>query len=159
MIDNFPNIDRLRLPENQIANQTSANSHRQSIPSKVLPVRGEFLKGPIPLSWLGAAAKLPGRAPLATALAIMFEVGRRRSSEIMLTTAILQRFGVARKSKYRALKRLQSAGLIVVNQLPHRNPVVTIVDINEKTLADPHRQDGTGTLDIGWEHDLTILHD
>ena len=89
----------------------------------------------------------------------MFEVGRRRSPEITLTTAILQRFGVGRKAKYRALKHLQSAGLIAVHQKPRRNPVVTILDIKDQTLADPRRQDGTGTVGTGLEDQQTNLND
>ena len=158
MIDTFPfpDLDRLRLPENQIPMQTTANPRRRQIPSKARQVRSEFLKGPIPLAWLGTAAKLPGKT-LATAVAIMFEVGRRRSPEITLTTAILQRFGVSRKAKYRALKHLQSAGLIAVHQKPRRNPVVKVLDIKDQTLADPRRQDGTGTAGIGSEYPQTIL--
>jgi hypothetical protein len=159
MIDTFPELDRLRLHENQVSKQTTTNPQGRQVASKARQVRGEFLKGPIPLDWLGTAAKLPGKAPLATALAIMFEVGRRRSPEITLTTAILQRFGVGRKAKYRALKHLQSAGLIAVHQKPRRNPVVTILDNKDQTLADPRRQDGTGTAGIGSENQQTNLDD
>jgi hypothetical protein len=102
------------------------------------------------MDWLGRAAKLPGKT-LATALAIMFESGRRRSKEITLTTAILQRFGVGRKAKHRALKHLQSAGLIDVHQAPRRNPVVAILDNKAYTFADSRSQDGTGTTGIGSE--------
>ncbi len=42
-------------------------------PSRNSPIRGQFLRGPIPLPWLAAAANLPGKAPLAVALAIRFE--------------------------------------------------------------------------------------
>jgi hypothetical protein len=91
-------------------------------------VKGEFLKGPIPLNWLSAAAKLPGKAPLAVALAIKFESGRRRSDEIILTSAVLQRFGVNRKAKYRGLARLEEANLIRVHRLSRRNPVVTVIN-------------------------------
>lgn len=151
MNDNFPDLERLRLPDEQIPKQPSANPQGRKTSSKAPKVRGEFLKGPIPLDWLGRAAKLPGKAPLATALAIMFEVGRRRSQEIILTTAILKRFGVNRKAKYRALKHLQDAGLIAVHQKPRRNPVVTILEIKDESLSDPRRQDVTGTAGIGSE--------
>jgi len=159
MSEALPEVDRLRLPDEQIPKVKTANPWGRQIPSKAQRIRGEFLKGPIPLDWLGTAAKLPGKAPLATALAIVFEVGRRRSPEITLTTAILQRFGVGRKAKYRALKHLQSAGLIAVHQKPRRNPVVTILDNKDQTLADPRRQDGTDTAGIGSENQQTSPND
>jgi hypothetical protein len=61
------------------------------------------------------------------ALAIWFEGGRRKSKEVRLTTAILQRFNVNRKAKYTALKALEKAGLVQVHR-PRRNPLVTILD-------------------------------
>jgi hypothetical protein len=158
MTKTFPDLERLRLPDDQIPKHTTANPRRSQTAPQARQVQGEFLKGPIHLEWLGTAAKLPGKA-LATALAIMFEVGRRRSTEITLTTAILQRFGVGRKAKHRALTHLQSAGLIAVHREPRRNPVVTIVDSNEKTRANSRRQDVTGTEGIGSENDQTILND
>jgi hypothetical protein len=149
MIETFPDLDRLRLANEQTPKRTTAIPQGRTISSTAQKVRGEFLKGPVPLDWLGPAAKLPGKAPLATALAIMFEAGRRRSSVIKLTTAILQRFGVNRKAKYRALKRLQDAGLIAVHQKPRRNPVVTILNGKDDALAGPRRQDGTSAAGVG----------
>lgn len=93
-------------------------------------IAGEFLKGPIPLAWLTAVTKLSGKAPLAVALAICFEAGRRkRLNELKLTTAILERFSVNRKAKYTALKSLEGAGLVRVRRELRRNPVVTILDV------------------------------
>jgi hypothetical protein len=87
------------------------------------------LKGPVPLAWLTAASKLPGKSPLTVGLALWFEAGRRRSMTVTLTSAILARFGVSdRKSKYRGLSSLEQSGLIEVVRVPRRNPVVTILD-------------------------------
>lgn len=125
--DFFDDLDRLRLS----AEQTDSKSTTATkVVSKQPPARfkGEFLRGPIPLAWLTVAANLPGKA-LAVALAIWFESGRRRGSKtIILTTAILDRFAVGRKAKYRALQHLENAGLVVVNRQPRRNPVVTILN-------------------------------
>lgn len=89
-------------------------------------IKGEFLKGPIPLAWLSKAARLRAKSALAVALAVWFESGRRRSMEVKLTTDIPQRFGVNRKAKYRALTALEREGLITVTRGPRRNPVVVI---------------------------------
>ena len=87
----FIDVERLRLPLTQTERQPKANGNgRNPFTSRV---QGEFLKGPIPLDWLSTAAKLRGKAPLAVALAIWFEAGRRKSNEVILTTAILARFG------------------------------------------------------------------
>ena len=87
---------------------------------------GEFLKGPIPLSWLTPAAKLPGKA-LHVGLAIWFEHGRRKHFEFRLTAAVLRRFGIARKAGYRGLDSLERAGLIVARRQHGKNPVITLV--------------------------------
>jgi hypothetical protein len=127
--DFFANLDRLRLAGSTIEAPapTPDNPARRR-------VRGEFLKGPVPLAWLSAASKLPGKAVLAVGLALWFEAGRRRSNTVTLTSAILARFGVNRKGKYRGLASLEQAGLIEVVRVPRRNPVVTILD------ASPEQQ-------------------
>ena len=122
--DFFANLDRLRLAGVNIETPTptpTGNTARRR-------VRGEFLKGPVPLAWLSAASKLPGKAALAVGLALWFEAGRRRSQTVTLTSAILARFGVNRKGKYRGLASLEREGLIEVVRVPRRNPVVTILD-------------------------------
>jgi len=94
------------------------------------------------MRWLSVAAKLPGKSALAVALAIMFEAGRRRrTQDIILTTAILQRFGVNRKAKYRAVKKLEGANLITVVRRPNKNPIISVL-----TLEDGERatSDGQG---------------
>lgn len=137
MDDTFPTLDRLRLPDDQIAKHTPATPKEKVNSSRTPKIRGEFLKGPIPLEWLGRAAKLRGKASLATALAIWFEVGRRRSNEIKLTTAILARFGVNRKAKYRALKQLEGANLISVVRPPRKNPIVTVLIVDSESPTKP----------------------
>lgn len=139
MIDNFPTLDQLRLPDQQFFKHVQTTPKERKISSKPPKIQGEFLKGPIPLAWLGRAAKLPGKASLATALAIMFEVGRRRSQEIILTTAILKRFGVNRKAKYRALKLLEKTGLISVVRRPRKNPLVSVLVVEDGTTVDSEK--------------------
>lgn len=95
--------------------------------SKKKRVEGEFLRGPIPLRWLTSAAGLRGRA-LNVGLAIWFEAGRQRSTEVILTSAICERFGVARGAKYSGLDSLEEAGLIRVNRRQRKNPVVTLLE-------------------------------
>ena len=124
--DIFENLDSLKI------NKTTASSivaAKVADPKGKKKISGEFLKGPVPLLWLTAAAQLSGKAPLAVGLAIWFESGRRKSNEVKLTSAILQRFAIKRKSKYTALKSLEDAGLIRVRREPRKNPVVTILEV------------------------------
>jgi hypothetical protein len=132
-IDFFANLDRLRLPPNQTEVRLVATTTGIQASSKPMRIKGEFLKGPIPLAWLTVASRLKGKASLAVALAIWFEAGRSRCKEVALTSAILNRFGVNRKAKYRALESLENAGLISANRKPRRNPVITILDVNYVT--------------------------
>jgi len=140
--DFFDGIDRLRFTP------TAKRKRSGVLPAKrgarASTIKGEFLKGPIPLTWLSSAAALSGKGPLAVGLAIWFEAGRRRSREVTLTNAILERFGVTRKTKYRGLNALEEAGLIVLDRRPRRNPVVTIIDTDKATSTDSVDRDVSG---------------
>src|SRR5262249_50139747 len=104
-LDFDPN--NLQLRPEQVAQWTAkaAGSRR---PSHQL---GHFVKGPIPLAWLGSAAGLPGKA-LAVGLAIWFQRGLKKCETVTLTGPILHQFGVDRHAKYRALTALEKAGLV-----------------------------------------------
>jgi hypothetical protein len=145
MDEPFPDLDRLRLPAIQRQTHVKTNFNGRKSPPNAVWVQGEFVKGPIPLDWLGRAAKLTGKAPLATALAIMFEVGRRRSPQITLTTAILDRFGVNRKAKYRGLEQLEEANLIKVDRRPRKNPIVTVLAVHSNASPNPTAEMSSGS--------------
>jgi hypothetical protein len=151
MDDFFDNPDRLRLQSSQQVKHSPSNEKRAAQFPQTRRVNGEFVKGPLPLNWLSSACKLSGKSPLTVALAILFEVGRRKSNEIVLTTAICQRFGVKRKSKYRGLSALEAAGLILVNRRPRKNPVITVLDVAESTSTDmdTDQQSVAGGIDAG----------
>lgn len=140
MADFFGDLDRLRLAP--AATAVPAQVRPTAQPDRGRRVRGEFLKGPLPLAWLTAASKLTGKSPLAVGLALWFEAGRRRSMTVNLTTAILTRFGVRdRKAKYRGLCALEEAGLIEVVRVPRRNPTVTILDAQDHQPQHPEREE------------------
>lgn len=134
-MDAFTDLNRFRLPPTQMEVRCETKRFVKPTPVKTKQIKGEFLKGPIPLGWLAAAAKLSGKAPLAVTLALWFQAGRRRSKEVQLTTAVIERFGIDRKAKYRGLSALEKAGLVLVHRLPRRNPVVTILDWPEQPHA------------------------
>ncbi len=93
---------------------------------------GMFLKGPIPLNWLSPAALLPGKT-LSVGIAIWFMAGIKKNNTIRLTGKTMIQFGVKRKAGYRALQRLEQAGLISVKRGIGRCPVVTILSGNPET--------------------------
>ena len=116
------NPDRLRL--------SSSSTSTAVRPAARLPhhQRGsKFLKGPIPLVWLTAAATQPGRA-LHVALAIWFLAGIKRAPTIALPTSLLSAFGVDRYAGYRGLNALERVRLVSVIRHPGRLPIVTILD-------------------------------
>jgi hypothetical protein len=118
----MPPIDpnKYRLPT---SHAKTAQSIRRQVPRAS---KGEhFLRGPIPLNWLSAAARLPGKA-LHAGLAIWLEAGMRNSAVVPLSNVTGQRFGIDRNAKYRALQWLEGAGLITVERKLGRAPIVTI---------------------------------
>lgn len=91
------------------------------------PATGRFIKGPIPLDWIGRAARLPGKA-LHVALALRYLAGLQKTNTVKLGAKALTALGVARDAKYKALMHLQQCSLIAVEQAPGRTPVVTLLD-------------------------------
>ncbi len=90
-------------------------------------VKGEgFLKGPVPLAWLEAAARLPGKS-LHAGIALWYAAGLLRSASIPLSNLSGLRCGCDRNAKYRALAWLEGAGLVKVERKLGKSPVVTIL--------------------------------
>jgi DNA-binding MarR family transcriptional regulator len=76
--------------------------------------RGQrFLKGPIPMREIAAAACLPGHA-LAVFLAVHHQTALTGKPVVNLPARLLAELGVSRSSKSRALKCLEQSGLIIV---------------------------------------------
>jgi hypothetical protein len=85
--------------------------------------------GPIPMGWIERAAVLPGRAwHLATALWFEAITSPRKSRTVKLSSKTMRRFGVTRRTYYRALVALQAASLISVDVRPGQAALVTILD-------------------------------
>lgn len=92
---------------------------------------GKFLKGPIPRKWLEAAAKLPGKA-LHVAIELWFWAGIIGPNGIRLKAANLLSLGVKRHAGYRAISKLESAGLISVTRIAGRK---LVIDLNDSGSA------------------------
>lgn len=78
--------------------------------------------------WLAAAARLPGKA-LALAIAIQWRASIHPTDTVVLTTMTTARFSISRDASYDGLRRLEEAGLILVQRYPGRHPTVTILGL------------------------------
>jgi hypothetical protein len=86
-----------------------------------------FLKGPIPWSWIAAAAALPGQA-LLVGLCVWRLAGATKSRTVSLGNSDLKPLGIDRAAKSRGLHALEQAGLIAVARRHGRFPIVTLPD-------------------------------
>jgi hypothetical protein len=89
--------------------------------------RDKFIKGPIPLNWIQLANGLPGKAG-AVGLALWFLSGVQRSASVRLTGEVERIARCDRKTTYRALTALDSAGLISVARRRGARPIATLLD-------------------------------
>ena len=92
----------------------------------------KFLLGPVPWNWCTAAGRLPGKS-LQVATAIWFLAGMEGSDTIRLQRKVLEELGVKRKATYRALKALETAGLIACTQRTGRRAVIKILEVPTTT--------------------------
>ncbi len=88
--------------------------------------QNRFLKGPVLLKPLQAAARLPGRT-LHLYLAIRHRCDLRRSRTVTLPSAYLRSWGLDKHAKSRALAGLELARLITVDRNRGHTVVVTLL--------------------------------
>ena len=84
-----------------------------------------FIKGPVPWDWIVKAANLSAGS-LKVSLALWQLAGMKKSGTVKLSNGILKELGVSRKTKYRALRRLENAGLISVSKASGSSPEIRI---------------------------------
>ena len=115
------NIDDYRI------NKVEVNEPKTQTPATVKRYK-KFIKGPLPLDWFIVAAGLPcGATQLA--LVLWYLSGLKKSTTVSLPNKPLQEMKIGRNSKRRALKALEDAGLIKVEQKKGSSPVVRILEI------------------------------
>ena len=90
------------------------------------PKTALFLRGPIPLAWLGCAAALPGKS-LNVGIALWWLHGMAKGKPFKLTQKALQTLNVERDAASAALVRLEQAGLIRVVRQPGQRPTVSMM--------------------------------
>jgi hypothetical protein len=92
--------------------------------------KGSFLKGPVPIGWLSAAAQLPGKT-LHVAVSIWFAHGVHGQRRFRLTTRWLAWSKIGPKALSKSLHRLREAGLIGLEYRPGCAPIVVLLDAPE----------------------------
>jgi DNA-binding MarR family transcriptional regulator len=95
-----------------------------------------FLKGPIPLHLIAAAARLPGRA-LAVLLAVHHQMTLAGKPSVSLPSGLLAEFGIDRDAKARVLHQLEQAGLIRVERTLGRAARVRLARA-KRSVEDAH---------------------
>ena len=80
----------------------------------------------ISLPWVQKAARLPGKS-LHVAIIVWSRWHLEKVPEIVLTKSKLDSFNVKRHTAARALKHLESAGLVAVKRAPGRCPRVSVI--------------------------------
>ncbi len=98
--------------------------------AKVKPIRNlkidrQFIKGPIPLDWICAASKAPGRV-LHVALALCHISCLTKSPKVKMQRMWREVFGFSENAYRHALRVLESNELVNVERLPGQTPIVTL---------------------------------
>jgi DNA-binding transcriptional ArsR family regulator len=88
-------------------------------------LQARFLKGPIALSDLWTAGRLPGQA-LALYLVIRHQSDLTGSPVVTTPAGLLKRFGIDKDAKSRALKSLLGANLITLDQRPGKSTRIAL---------------------------------
>lgn len=73
-----------------------------------------------------AAGKM-NDATLAVMVELAYLVFKTRNSEVVLNNAVLSGVGISRWAKQRALRKLKTAGLVMVTWRGQRNPLVRVL--------------------------------
>ena len=107
----------IRTPEREIETEVSRQFKGRR--------KGRFLKGPIPMPLISAAAKLPGQS-LALYLAVHHQTALTGKQVVTLPSSLLVEMGINRDAKARGLRHLESAGLIRVERVQGRSVRVSL---------------------------------
>jgi hypothetical protein len=81
-----------------------------------------------PWAWVNALASSgAGGKVWVVASHILYEVWRAKGRPIAVPNGMLERCGVSRQAKYRALQKLEQLGLVSIEWRDNKSPVVTVL--------------------------------
>ena len=121
LTNNSSNWDPRSLQLDQVTARRGTRHGR-----KVSPVKGKFIAGPIPVSWVCQAGRLGVKA-LLVGLALWHIRGLRKMNTFIVSNLMLRDWGIQADAKSRALRKLEMAGLITVERQGKRSPQVTLL--------------------------------
>ena len=113
-------------PRSLQIDQVTASQRGTRQGRSVSPVKGKFIAGPIPVSWVCQAGRL-GIKPLLVGLALWHIRGLRKNHTFIVSNLMLRDWGIQPDAKRRALRKLQGAGLITVERQGKRSPQATLL--------------------------------
>lgn len=123
-------IDKLTLSQEQVDYLHKAAAERKKNPRRSKPTTKTDIYAYVTARWQIAADKV-GAAQVAIALRYIqgLSKARGRDGSFKVSNARMEEWGVSKWRKMRGLHRLAKAGLILLDETDHRNPVVTIVEL------------------------------
>ena len=124
-------LDRLRLNQGAVERYDGAKSHGR----RTSPIAGKFIAGPVAVPWICRASQLGVKA-LLVGLALWHLKGLRKVDTFTVSNLMLQDWGIQPDAKWRALRKLERAGLIKVERRGKRSPEVTL--LSPKTVSGPY---------------------
>jgi hypothetical protein len=108
---------------------------RPIVSTKQRRQRPHFVK--VPVEWAAQVGLATGESATFVAIWLVYRAWKTKSNTVVLSTGHLEAHGISRWSKQRALRKLETAGLIEVRRQHGRAPVVTLLH-QFKDGADTH---------------------
>jgi hypothetical protein len=100
----------------------------------VSPIKGKFIAGPIDVDWVCRASRIGVKA-LLVGLALWHLKGLRKADTFIVSNLMLRDWGILPDAKWRALRKLEVAGLIRIERRGKRSPQVTLVRSSMKEIT------------------------
>ena len=81
----------------------------------------------VPLWWITAATKATNNRKALVCIELLYASWKAKSLTFPLPNARLQKRGITRETKRRALRDLERGGLIIVERPSRKTPIVTLI--------------------------------
>ena len=81
----------------------------------------------VPLWWITAATKATNNHKALVCIELLYASWKAKSLTFPLPNARLQKRGITRETKRRALRDLERGGLIIVERPSRKTPIVTLI--------------------------------
>jgi hypothetical protein len=94
------------------------------VPEKIRKRRGHFVK--VPMAWVEKLEGAHGQT-WRLAMFLLYTHWKDRGEPVKLSNGMLRIDGIPRTSKWRALRDLETRGLVAVQCRPRRSPIVRVL--------------------------------